>query len=593
MSKQAPTLKQLQLAAKDCAQIILKRQPTSLETAIESALLACENFTKLDPQFALLLLNNNEQKQNSLENTIIKLLLTTSLFGTRLNVLPKTIKTVNRACLYLLYCTISSLQKLQRKQITVQQYRMQKKRFCHHAFTLAYKLKIEDKEVIKLLSQLAKANKFHQTNQVLQVLTLLSFNTNLAIGFPIHKALTFEQALNSQLTLPPSWLVIEDPLLNNHLQLMQKVSDETLFSGNLLHCPNLGYFVAISQSPDLESWYCLPYQTNNKEFNHEVVKVAHYQITKVLPQVKLNIEQLWQCYQQAKAEWPLEDDYFSNTSYYDPVTLKYSVPEFWPKTTKALLTGNIKQLSQAIDSRAEFKNILLGYATNANRNKLEVTSSKHAITLLGLERVFPVITSGMMKLVEENYRFTGSDELNNKVSYLADISLKLAESKIKHSLPEYQALIVRLLALSLFTIPKVAFSASSQNKRVLKPVFDRGNHICLAEIYQYPRIDLWLKVALHMIEVWKLPKVLKQFITKYLTSQRSNLVTSYSAMELEWLELIEQTNLVFLLTFEQPLDKGLQQKLAHSARKYGMTLKQLQQQAQRIALELNVKTSLC
>ena len=589
MSNQAPTLAQLQSAAKDCA----KRQPTALEASIESALLACEKFTELAPQFALLLLNNSDHKHNTLENIIIKLMLTTSLFGTRLNVLPKTIKTVNRACLYLLYCAISSLQKLQKKQITVKQYLMHKMRFCHNAFILAYKLKIADKEVIKLLSQLAKTNKFHNSNQVLQSLTLLSFNTNLAIGFPTKSAMTFEQALNYQLTLMPSWLMIEDVLLNNHLKLLHSISDESLFAGNLLHSPNLGYFVAISQSPDLESWYCLPFQTDKKQFTAEIVKVAHYQITKVYPQVKVNLEQLWQCYIDVKAEWPIEDDHFSNTSYYDPVTLKYSVPEFWPKTTKALLNGNIKELSQAVDSRPEFRNILQGYASKANRNKLEVTSSKHAITLLGLERVFPVITSGMMKLVEENYRFTGSEELNNKVSYLSAIALKLAENKIKHSLPEYQALIVRLLALSLFTIPKVAFSASSQNKRLLKPMFDKSSHICLAEIYQYPRVDLWLKVALHMIDVWKLPKVLKQFITKYLTSQRSNLATSYSATELEWLELIEQTNLVFLLTFEPALDITLQKKLTNSARKYGLNAKQLQAKAQQIALDLNVKTNLC
>lgn len=592
MSKLAPTLHQLQLAAKDCAQIIVKRQPTALEAAIESALLACEKFTQLDPQFALLLLNNNEHKLNMLENMIIKLLLTTSLFGTKLNVLPKTIKTLNRANLYLLYCAMASLTKVAKKQLNVRQFQQHKARFISNAFTLAYKLKIQDKEVIKLLSQLAKTNKFHNTNQVLQALTLLSFNTNLSACFPLQKALTFEQALNGQLTLPESWLVLENKLLQNHLQLMQTITDQSLFAGNVMFAPNLGYFVAIAQSPDLESWYCLPYQPKTKTFAEEIQKVAHYQITKVFAQIKLDQDALWQCYLTVKADWPLEEDHFSSTSYYDPITLKYSVPEFWPKTTKALLTGNIKELSQAIDSRSEFKGILLSYASQANRHKLAVTSSKHAITLLGLERVFPVITGGMMKLVEENFRFTGSDELNNKVSYLSAIALKLAEHKLKHSLPEYQALIVRLLALSLFTIPKVAFSASSQNKKQLHALFPKSQHICLAEIYQYPKIDLWLKVALHMIEVWKLPKVLKQFITKYLTSQRGNLATSYSAMELEWMELTELTNLLFLLSFEPVLDKSLQVKLAASAKKHGMTLPQLKQQAIRIALELNVKTSL-
>lgn len=592
MTQQATTLAQLQLAAKNCAKILINRQPTALEASIESVLVASEKLTQLAPQFTLLLLNTNGHKQSSLEKMIVKLIVTTSLFGARLNVLPKTIKTINRACLYLLYCTLPSLQRSQKKQINVKQYHIHKKRFCHHAFTLAYKLNLADKEVIKLLSQLAKANKFHNTNQILQSLTLLSFNTNLAMALPIKGTLSFEQALNGQLVANPSWLMIETPFLNNHLKLLQTLSDESLLAGNLLYSQSLGYFIAVSQSPDLACWYCLPYQTNTKKFSAEIVKLTHDQIIKVYPQTNLDLQQLWQCYLEVKAQWPLDDDHFSNTSYYDPVTLKYSVPEFWPSTTKALLIGNIKELSQAVDARSEFKNILLSYASQANRSKQQVTSSKHAITLLGLERVFPVITAGMMKLVEEHSRFIGSDELNNKVNYLSAVSLKLAEDNINHTLPEYPTLIVRLLALSLFTIPKVAFSACNHNKKQLKAIFGKSSHICLAEIYQYPRVDLWLKVALHMIDIWKLPKVLKQFISKYLTSQKSNIATSYSAIELEWLQLIEQTNLIFLLTFRPSLDQTLQHKLSKLASKYGINTAKLEQQAEQIALELNVKTDL-
>ncbi len=595
MSTSAPTLHKLQSAAKNCANVILTQQPREIEKAIELSLTALEQLVKLDPQFALLLLNSSDKKLSMMENIIIKQLLTVSLFGNRLNVLPKTIKTLNRTCLYLLYCLAPTLKQLKAGKLAAKQYYALKDKFINKAFKLGYYLKIEDKETIKLLSQLSGSNKFHSSNQLLQTLTLLAFNTNLLANLSLNsKLLTLEQSLHNQALLPPLslWLGLNNKFLVNNLDVIQHLSSNELFSGNLIFCPNLGYFLAVSQSPDLDNWYCLPYDTETKQFGGEIVKITDYQITKVFPQVKLDHDDLWACYQKVKADWPIEDDLFSNKGYYDPITLKYSVPEFWPKATKALLTGNIKELSSAVDSRSEFRHILLDYASQANRNNLQITTSKHAISLLGLDRVFPVIATGMMKLVEESFRFTGSDELNNKVDYLADISLKLAEQQAKHSLPEYHVLLTRLLALSLFTIPKVSFSANNTNKKPLSLVFSKSKHLCLAEIYQYPRVELWLKVAIHMIDVWKLPKVLKQFVTKYLTSLRSNTSVDYSAIELEWLAIIEQTNLLFLLSFSPSLSKELAIKTAKAGQVYGFTFEQVKLQAQNTALELNVKTVL-
>lgn len=591
MKEQSPTLQAFILAVKQCSQVIIKQRPRQLEEAIEAALIATDKLTDLDPQLALLLLNCNHHDLSMMDNLVAKQLLTVSLLCHKLNLLPKSIKTVSRSCFYILYSAFASLKKLKQGHLSPKQYQGVKTRFTSTAFTLAYKLKIEDKEVIKLLSQLAQTNKFCNTNQLIQTVTLLSFNTSLAIGFNISKPVNFEHALNTQLAVNSTWLGISYRFLNTQLPILQTLSEGSFFAGNVIYSPESGYYLAVCQSADLATWHCLPFDPRTKAFGSEVINIESELITRSFAQVKVDITSFWQSYINVCDELPTEDSHFSSSAYYDPITMKYSVPEFWPQATQALLNGNIQELSDIVDSRGEFKQILLSYASTSNRNNIQISSSKHAITLLGLDRVFPVIASGMMELVEDSYKFTGSDELNNKVAYLTALVSKLAESKAKHSLPEYHSLIVRLLSLSLFTIPKVAFSASSHSAAQLK-VVSRTPQLSLAEIYQYPRVELWLKIALHLIDTWKLPNLIKQFVTKYLTSLNKPVKTSYSALELEWLEMVELSNLLFLFSYQHDFSDGFNNKLDIVAKKHKLSREVLEQSAKTYALELNYKTSL-
>ena len=127
---------------------------------LNQVLQALDRFVELDSQFALLLLNHNDKQISWLENVIIKQLLTTGLFGAKLSVLPKSIKTLNKVCLYLLYCLTPALMRFRKKQISAKQFQMLQKRIVQQAFRLTYQLKLQDKEAIKLLSQIAKTNKF-------------------------------------------------------------------------------------------------------------------------------------------------------------------------------------------------------------------------------------------------------------------------------------------------------------------------------------------------------------------------------------------------------------------------------------------------
>lgn len=593
MTISAPTFNTFQLAAKHCTQAFLKQDVSDLEQRIEACLASAEQLVKTEPSFAILLLNSSDRKLSLMENLLVKQVLTVQLFAAKLDTLPKAVKTINRACLFMLYCFTPALIKLKQNKLTQEQFEEQQANLNQLAFKLVYQLKVQDKELIKLLSQLSGNNKFKSTNQLLQTLTLLAFNTNITANMGItSEALPFNHALNAQLAGVSSWLGLEMPFINSYLTEMCKISSQGLFAGNLVFAPNFGYFLLLSQSPQKTHWYGLPFEPKTKLLSADVVKIEHYHISKAYPQFKLNHDELHQIFLEAKSDWPLEDQHFATSGYYDPVSVKYSVPEFWPKATQALLKGNIKELGLAVDSREEFRDILLTYASDMNRHQLQVQSSKHAISLLGLDRVFPIVASGMMKLVEESFRFNGSEELNNKVDFLAAIALKLGSKKSEHSLPEYHSLITRLLALSLFTIPKVGFSANNYNRKEVTLLFPKTTHICLAEIFQYEKIELWLKVTLHMIDTWKLPKILKQFLTKYLTGQKSNINVVYSPIEQEWLEMIEQTNLVFLLSVKPKLSKAIQTKVTKLAESYGTPVEELVRLARDTALELNVKTSL-
>lgn len=593
MSTTAPTLHKFQSAVKTCTQAFLKQESTGLNDSVESCIAALEQLVKQEPSFALLLLNSSDRKLSLMENIIVKQLISAQLLSAKFDTLPKATKTLCRACMYLLYCLTPSLIKIKQKKISIETFGEQQKLLTQNTFKLVYQLKVQDKELIKLMSQISGNNKYKSSNQLLQTITLLVFNTNLVANSGVaNKAISFDHALSKQLIAAPCWFGLEVPYLNTYLAELQLLSNQTYFAGNLVFAAKLGYFLLLSQSPDLGYWYALPFAPKTKLLSADVFKLEHYQITRAYPQFKLNHDELHQIFLAAQTDWPIAEDHFATAGYYDPVNVKYSVPDFWPKATQALLKGNIKDLSIAVDSRAEFKNILLSYATKVNRHNLQITSSKHAISLLGLERVFPIITAGMMKLVQESFRFNGSEELNNKVDFLADIALNIGSKRTTHSLPEYHSLIVRLLALSLFTIPKVAFSANNFSKKEVSMLFPKTTHICLAELFQYAKVELWLKVTLHMIETWKLPKIFKQFVTKYITSQKSNVKVSYSPIEREWLAVIEQTNLVFLLSAKPKLSKDIQLKLKRSADRHGTTVEQLVRLSTQTSLELNVKTCL-
>lgn len=590
----ALSLRQFQQAAKNCTEVFKTQQASKLAVAIETLIRTGDAFIDQYPNLALLLVNSNDKSLNLLESILLKQVLTTRLFSAKLSLLPKAATSVTRASLYILYWLTPGLIALKNKRITSSAYQQYKNQAIIKAFKIAYHLKLADKEAIKLLSQIAGKNKYSSTNQLLQTLVLLAINSNLSANLRLQdKGKTFVHALSEQLNCSNRHLSFPCPYMVNYLPQLQHLASDSLFAGNLIFVAKRGYFLALGQSSDLDSWYCVSFNPETKKLTGDLIRIAYYTISQVIPQFRIEYDQLWHLYATHKSQWPIELNHFVSDGYYDPKALRYAVPEFWPKATKALLQGNINQLSQAINGRGEFRDILLSYASDANRSKMAIKDTKHAVSLLGLDRVFPVIATGMMKLVEQSYRFSGSDELNNKVDFLSRLALKLSSVHAKAALPEYHVLIVRLLALSLFTIPKVAFSASSVQPHQVKVILPSLDHVSLAEIYQYPKVNLWLQVISHMIDVWQLPNVIKNFIQKYLSSLTSSKAVKYTEIEQEWLNMIQHCNLVLLFSLNYPLDDGITAKITRYAKKIGYKQPaQLQQDAKALALELNLKTSL-
>ena len=287
----------------------------------------------------------------------------------------------------------------------------------------------------------------------------------------------------------------------------------------------------------------------------------------------------------------IKTNYFHPDGLYNIENQSFCVPDFWPKMTNALLQDKRLYLSKAIDSQSEVKDIVLHYAKKISRQNISITNTNHAIAMLGTERLFPVITLGMVELVQRSYAFMGSDELNNKINRLTNLSQITAKQYCRQSMPEYVPLVNRLLALSLFSIPKVTFSSNSHNVTKIHPLF-ANDHFCLAEIHQYKNLKLWLQVLNSLVATWRLPKPIKQFITKYIHSIANKTVQKWNAIEREWLLSIELATCYYMLLLNTEFTAQANTKFANLAKKHKLSPETLYQQAQKAGTELNIYTSL-
>jgi hypothetical protein len=582
---------ELQLALAPIKQVFLKRDVFKLEQVVDTYL---HQLQKLETQHAPyfdVILNTKPAELGAIDLIILKQVLITKKLTQKLGYLPDSEVTIIKASLYILYQLLPDLVPLLKQQIGLKEFAARTQKVLINTFQLIFKLKINDKECLKLLSLLANKNKYSKTNLLAQATVLLSINATLLTNVKTaSNSLSLEQALSSLLSLQPKWLLPVHYLSSVLIEFLT-ISSSQFFTGNLIQTQDKRYFLMFTQTEQISTWLCIEFEPLSKKFINTIEEIETSEIVAFYPQSRVKFSNLIEALAATNDQWQPYIETQSNVVF-NTQTLTYTVPDFWPKIVESLISGNVKQLSANIDAEIKLKNILLQYASTINREKNAIRSSKHAISLVGQERVFPIITNGLFSAVQQSYRFIGSDAINEKVSVLTGIAYLVAKDKNTITLPEYLPMFLRLLAVSLFSVPKVRFSATSNNKPVLDSLFSHSHHICLAEVYQYNNQKLWLSICKNLISSWRLPRYVDQFMTKYLLSLTKPTHSNFSQKEREWINGIELTVACYIMLENGNLSNEMKKRLAITAKRFGMSLKSLKDLSEEYAQQLGYHTVL-
>lgn len=582
---------ELQLALTPIKQVFLKRDVTKLEQVVDSFLDQLQKLETLHSPLLNVIINTKPAELGSIGLIVLKQVLITKKLTRQLDYLPESEITIIKATLYVLYQLLPDLVPVLKQQSSLKQFQLNTQKVLIQTFNLVFKLKIKDKECLKLLSLLAKKNKYSKTNLLAQSTVLFGVNTNLLMSVKTSSSnLSFEQALSTQISIRPTWLL---PIkqLPCVLEEFLTISSSEFFAGNLIKTKSNRSFLTFTQTEQVSNWLCIEFDANTKTFIDVIEEVDTSQILAFFPQSRITLNDLILATSSTEQEWQPYTE-VKDTSIFNNEKLTYSVPEFWPQMVKSLISGNVKQLSESIDAEPKLNNILLQYASSINRERNLIRSSKHAISLVGQERVFPIITNGLFSTVQQSYRFIGSDTINEKVSLLTGVAYLVAKDRNNISLPEYLPMFTRILATSLFSVPKVRFSATSHAKPKLESLCLSSQPICLAEVYQYHNFKVWQSISKNLVNSWRLPRYVDLFISKYLLGLTKPEQANFSAKEQELINGIELTVACYILLENGNLSDDLKKRLATTAKRYGMTLKTLKDLALEYAQQLGYHTVL-
>lgn len=582
---------ELQLALTPIKQVFLKRDVTKLEQVVDSFLDQLQKLETLHSPLLNVIINTKPAELGSIGLIVLKQVLITKKLTRQLDYLPESEITIIKATLYVLYQLLPDLVPVLKQQSSLKQFQLNTQKVLIQTFNLVFKLKIKDKECLKLLSLLAKKNKYSKTNLLAQSTVLFGVNTNLLMSVKTSSSnLSFEQALSTQISIRPTWLL---PIkqLPCVLEEFLTISSSEFFAGNLIKTKSNRSFLTFTQTEQVSNWLCIEFDANTKTFIDVIEEVDTSQILAFFPQSRITLNDLILATSSTEQEWQPYTE-VKDTSIFNNEKLTYSVPEFWPQMVKSLISGNVKQLSESIDAEPKLNNILLQYASSINRERNLIRSSKHAISLVGQERVFPIITNGLFSTVQQSYRFIGSDTINEKVSLLTGVAYLVAKDRNNISLPEYLPMFTRILATSLFSVPKVRFSATSHAKPKLESLCLSSQPICLTEVYQYHNFKVWQSISKNLVNSWRLPRYVDLFISKYLLGLTKPEQANFSAKEQELINGIELTVACYILLENGNLSDDLKKRLATTAKRYGMTLKTLKDLALEYAQQLGYHTVL-
>lgn len=202
------------------------------------------------------------------------------------------------------------------------------------------------------------------------------------------------------------------------------------------HLPDIQ--ASVQQTPTWLSEYYPPanawlafifneYQTSG-EGSYQVIHASA-----ILKQLKPRIcrdegvyNQLWQnAFEAARANYPKIDTHLAKPSlkevFHPKPVLKQLLIELHQETP------DVSKLSELVEGSDYLKQLLNKFASQQSKKGLEITDAKHALMMIGLERLGPLVVQSCVDEKLEEFQFPGRENLSELRDYFLEVVREIAQ----------------------------------------------------------------------------------------------------------------------------------------------------------------------
>lgn len=487
-------------SAASCATIFRTQDNKALRVSLGDLFDAMEFALTHAPNTCFLLLNVRDKKQSYLTNLIIKTALITQVLSHQGNYCSSTRKKLISASLLIIYAMAPYFLKVKTDANLFAQYKGIFMSAAKITFKHVKNEYIDQPDILRILSQIANINEFKSKNQLCQTIVIVSVNSAVyACPFLLSKPLTADTALAKSLTQPSI--------------VCSKHFTES-YAGIFEPCISILSYGKLCVSADNQFLLCVDHKVISKHQIAEVPCISYEKVEErntlvsllvsstnkvrfVIPQHAINFEVAFNLLSVDAIE------NFAGIKLNNSETnARYSPPDYLDKTSTALLSETTMLIADYLSEDIHKSKLVMDYAKGVTRTQQPISNIRHAIALLGMIRIYPVVCISEMKVLQQTNLSFGEYEVINKENVFAKIANEL--SKVANfAIPEYQELVARLLFQGLMLIPKSRYSASIAT--LLGP--NENDLHTLNDALGKAKLENWWRCSKKLALDWKLPKV--------------------------------------------------------------------------------------
>ena len=532
----AKTLKEIFHAAKFCQTVFVEKDFSNLEVALEQLTKLVAQGVRQSPILTVSCLNLTHVKFGYFTNLLVKTAITSHLFSTANKFSDEAAEQITKTNLLILFAITHPLMQIKAAPTLFKKYRKYIVNGAAVAFKTFKDQPISDQNCLRLLSQLANANKYSNSNMRAQSVCSLALNTTL-LSFPFlnQPKLTLNQALKK--VMAGTKIIQTLAKLDEWAVITMQACCSIGFSGSLVKLAAGKYAITLGLQ-DKDDWLVFEFSENKLNTNASLSRAKNENILSVIPQQSMDLFVLVSLFndhlEQLRPHLAKQFAFLNQVNSIDPFSSEGMID-----TAKILQSDNRKDISNFLNADFDTKQLILDYACRINRQQLNVKDINHALALIGTYRLFPVVADSKLRSQLARDQYLGAAEVVNKVDRYASTVLKVAQA-VKFNGPEYAMLIARLLFVALTRIPRARYSVSGHAQRLTPEPTD------LANMFAPSTLGNWYKISLKICQAWQLPKFYLAAVKAYF-DMISNKVTlaALPKSNREFVALIQLSSLLY------------------------------------------------